>query len=71
MVARALREKPIVNASVVGREIKVWEDINIGVAVALDEGLIVPVIRNADRSSIPEISKLAGTLVEKARTGKL
>jgi pyruvate dehydrogenase E2 component (dihydrolipoamide acetyltransferase) len=71
MAARALKEKPIVNASVVEREIKVWEDINIGVAVALEEGLIVPVIRNADRRSIPEISKLSRVLVEKARTGKL
>lgn len=71
MVARTLKKKPIVNASVVEREIKVWEDINIGVAVALDEGLIVPVIRNADRRSIPEISKVSRALVEKARTGKL
>jgi pyruvate dehydrogenase E2 component (dihydrolipoamide acetyltransferase) len=71
MVARALRETPIVNASLVEREIKVWEDINIGVAVALDEGLIVPVIHNADRRSIPEISKVSRALVEKARTGKL
>lgn len=71
MVARALKEKPIVNAGLVEREIRVWEDINVGVAVALDEGLIVPVIRNADRRSIPEISKLSRALVEKARTGRL
>lgn len=71
VVARVLREKPIVNSSIIGKEIKVWDDINIGVAVALEEGLIVPVVRNADRKSLSEISMLTKTLGDKARTGKL
>ena len=71
VVAKVLKEKPIVNASVIENEIKVWDDINIGVAVAIEDGLIVPVIRNADRKSIAEISKISKDLVEKARTGKL
>jgi len=70
-VAKVLKEKPMVNSSLVGNEIKVWEDINIGVAVALEEGLIVPVIKNADQKSIVEISKSVKTLAEKAREGKL
>ena len=71
IVAKVLKEKPIVNASIIENEIKVWDDINIGVAVAIEDGLIVPVIRNADRKSIAEISKFSKDLVEKARTGKL
>jgi pyruvate/2-oxoglutarate dehydrogenase complex dihydrolipoamide acyltransferase (E2) component len=71
VAAKVLREKPIVNSSIIGKEIKVWDDINIGVAVALEEGLIVPVVRNADRKSLSEISMLTKTLGDKARTGKL
>lgn len=69
--ARALKEKPMVNSSLIGNEIKVWEDINIGVAVALEEGLIVPVVKSADQKSVVEISQTVRTLVEKARAGKL
>jgi pyruvate dehydrogenase E2 component (dihydrolipoamide acetyltransferase) len=69
--AQVLKEKPMVNSSLIGNEIKVWEDINIGVAVALEEGLIVPVVKNADQKSIVEISQSVRTLVEKAREGKL
>jgi len=71
IVAKVLKEKPMVNSSLLGNEIKIWEDINIGVAVALEEGLIVPVIKNADQKSIVEISKSVRTLTEKARKGKL
>jgi pyruvate dehydrogenase E2 component (dihydrolipoamide acetyltransferase) len=71
VAAKVLKEKPLVNSSLIGNEIKVWEDINIGVAVALEEGLIVPVIKNADQKSVVEISKSVMTLVEKAREGKL
>jgi len=70
-VARALKDHPLINSSLAGNEIKVWEDINIGVAVALDEGLIVPVVKGADKKSLAEISKTVRTLVEKAREGKL
>ena len=70
-LARALKEHPLVNSSLIDNEIKVWEDINIGVAVALDEGLIVPVVRAADKKSLKEISQTVKTLAEKAREGKL
>jgi len=70
-VARVLKEKPIVNSSIIGNEIMVWDDINIGVAVALEEGLIVPVVRNADKKPISEISRISKALSEKARAGKL
>ena len=71
VAAKVLKEKPMVNSSLIGNEIKVWEDINIGVAVALEEGLIVPVVKNADQKSIVEISQSVRTLAEKAREGKL
>lgn len=73
--ARALRDVPILNSSVVGEEIKVWDDVNIGVAVALDHGLegglIVPVVRNADQKPLKQISQELAALVEKARAGRL
>ena len=70
-IARILRDHPKVNASIVDKEIKVWEDINMGVATALEDGLIVPVVKNADRKPLVEISKEIKTLVEKARENKL
>jgi pyruvate dehydrogenase E2 component (dihydrolipoamide acetyltransferase) len=71
VAAKVLKEKPVVNSSLLGNELKLWEDINIGVAVALEEGLIVPVVKNADQKSIAEISNTIRTLAEKARQGKL
>ncbi|GAJ01394.1 unnamed protein product, partial [marine sediment metagenome] len=66
-VAKLLKEHPQVNASLIDNEIKLWEDINVAVAVALEEGLIVPVVRNADQKSLVEISKEVRTLAKKAR----
>ena len=71
IAARVLRDVPIVNSSMIDNEIKVWDDINIGVATAVENGLIAPVIRNADRKTLVEISKTNGALGDKARTGKL
>lgn len=76
-LAKALKDNPIINASIIGDEIRVWEDINIAVAVALegeDEyggGLVVPVVKNADEKSLAEISRTIRALTEKAREGKL
>jgi len=71
VAAKLLREYPIVNSSLIDNEIKVWENINIGVATALEEGLIVPVVKDADKKSLVEISKTVRSLVQKAREGKL
>ena len=71
-IARALRDHPDINVSLIENEIKVWEDINIGVAVALSkEGLIVPVVKQADKKSLVEISQEVKSLVERARGGKI
>ncbi|MFC1931652.1 dihydrolipoamide acetyltransferase family protein, partial [Chloroflexota bacterium] len=70
-IARVLKDHPIINSSLIDGEIKVWEDINVGVAVALDEGLIVPSVKGADKKSLVEISQTVKALAEKARGGKL
>ena len=69
--AQALRAWPVVNASVVGEEIVYHKNINIGVAVALDWGLIVPVVPNADELSLAGIAKRVNDLAERARGKKL
>lgn len=70
-VVRALNENPIINSTLEGDKIKVFEDINVGVAVATEHGLVVPVIHNADKKSLKEIDTFLNELVEKARLGKL
>jgi 2-oxoglutarate dehydrogenase E2 component (dihydrolipoamide succinyltransferase) len=70
-VCDALRAWPIVNASVEGDEIVYHKDLNIGVAVALEWGLIVPVIRNADELSIAGLSRRVQDLAQRARAKQL
>ena len=69
--AEALKKVPIVNASVDGTDIIYKKDVNIGVAVALDWGLIVPVVKNADRLSLLDVSKAIADLAARAREKKL
>lgn len=69
-VARALREFPLMNSTVQDDEIVVHADINIGVAVAVEDGLLVPVVKVADRKSLGEISKEVRELAERARANK-
>jgi pyruvate dehydrogenase E2 component (dihydrolipoamide acetyltransferase) len=70
-LARALRANPMVNASIIDDEIKVWKSINIGAAVPVEGGLIVPVIKDADKKSLVEISENLRELTEKARNRAL
>jgi 2-oxoglutarate dehydrogenase E2 component (dihydrolipoamide succinyltransferase) len=69
---RALKEFPRVNASVVGDSLVIRKDINLGIAVDTEEGLVVPVIRNADQHSVVglarEIDRLARRAVERKIT---
>jgi len=69
--ATVLAEQPNVNASLVNETQIVYEDINVGLAVAIQSGLIVPTIYNADKLSVFEIAKRRAELVEKAKQGKL
>jgi pyruvate dehydrogenase E2 component (dihydrolipoamide acetyltransferase) len=69
--ADALLAMPIVNASIDGDTIVYKKDINIGIAVALDWGLIVPVIRNADERNILGLTRAATDLAARARAKQL
>jgi len=69
--AQALREFPVVNASVEGTNILYHNDINIGIAVALENGLIVPVIRRADELSLVGIQRAIVDLAHRARSRQL
>ena len=69
-VARALGEHPLLNAALVGNEIHLYTQKNIGVAVALDEGLVVPVLKEADKKSLGAVSAELKQMVERCRAGK-
>lgn len=69
--AWALARHPAMNAAFTPEGIAEYSDINIGVAVAIDDGLIVPVIRNADRLSLSGIAAMLGELTARARSNKL
>lgn len=67
----ALRAYPAVNAEIDGDEIVYKHYYDIGVAVSTDQGLVVPVIRDADQASLADIEKRIGDLGKRAREGKL
>lgn len=69
--ARALEMRPEVNATLEGEEIKVLRDINIGVAIALENGLLVPVLKNANQKSLSAVSQELKKLVKRAKRNKL
>ncbi len=71
ITAEALRRNPLLNSSWQSDRILVYDDVNIGIAVAGKNGLVVPVIKNADKRSFLELTQdLSGT-IERARDGKL
>ena len=67
----ALEEHPRLNASVDGDEIVYYDDVNLGIAVALEDGLIVPVIRQAQRLSLEGLAAAIADLAERARAKRL
>jgi pyruvate dehydrogenase E2 component (dihydrolipoamide acetyltransferase) len=69
--ALALREHPRVNASYSDDGFRYADDVNVGIAVAAEDALLVPVVHNADRKSLSEIRSESRELAEKARAGKL
>lgn len=70
-VAMALEEYPQLNSTFEGENIKLWKDINIGIAVSLEDGLIVPVLRRANTKNLKEIAVEASRLVARAREKRL
>ena len=71
LVAAALRLHPELNARWEEGRIQRLAEVNIGLAVATDQGLVVPVIRGADQLPVEEVARRRGELVERARAGKL
>jgi 2-oxoglutarate dehydrogenase E2 component (dihydrolipoamide succinyltransferase) len=67
----ALRQFPVINASIDGANIVYHADINLGIAVALDNGLIVPVIRNADERNVVGLQRAIVDLAARARSKQL
>jgi len=70
-VALTIREFPMLNGTVLGEEIFIHPEINVGLAVAMEEGLIVPAIPQADRLGLGRIAQMRSDLVERARKGRL
>ncbi|MCS5573879.1 MAG: 2-oxo acid dehydrogenase subunit E2, partial [Pseudomonadales bacterium] len=69
--ARALSKQPLMNSRFAGDEIILLKEINVGMAVALPEGLVVPVIRNVDQLSVKELAIESSRLAAAARDGSL
>ncbi len=70
-VAVALTQHPKINSSWLGDKIRINHNVNIGVAVAVEEGLLVPVVRNADSKPLSQISKEVKEFAQKAKDKKL
>jgi pyruvate dehydrogenase E2 component (dihydrolipoamide acetyltransferase) len=71
VIAWALERNPYLNSSLIEQSIHLWKDVNVGVATALDNGLIVPVIHNTNRLSIHQIADKIIDLSQRAKQGKL
>ena len=69
--ALALQRHPAINATYLNGQVRLFRRVHMGVAVALEDGLIVPVIRECDRKSLGEIAREARSLIERARSKKL
>lgn len=69
--ARAIREVPLLNSAWGEQGILVKKDIHIGIATALEEGLLVPVVRHADRKGLTQLAKEVADLAERARAKQL
>jgi len=71
MVAKALEDNPSMNCAYVDGSVKLFKRIDIGLVTAVEGGLVVPVIRQANKKSLEEIAQARAELVQKARDGKL
>lgn len=70
-VTRAIKDVPVLNSSWSDQGVVLKKDIHMGLAVALEEGLLVPVVRHADRKGLTQLAKEGADLAERARTKKL
>lgn len=70
-VAKSLEKHPILNARFVGEQIEIPQEVNIGVAVTVENGLVVPVVHDANKKTLIEVMKEMAGLAQKARAGTL
>lgn len=70
-IAKAIREFPLINSSLEGDTIVLKRFVNLGIAVSVDQGIMVPVIKNCQSMELPDLAKAVAELSIKARTGKL
>ena len=70
-VIEAIRATPVLNASIDGEHVLYKKDINLGIAVTLEDGLIVPVIKNADERNLLGLSRAIADVADRARTKRL
>jgi pyruvate dehydrogenase E2 component (dihydrolipoamide acetyltransferase) len=70
-VALSLKAFPMLNATTDGKSVRHWAHVHLGVAVSLENGLVVPVVRNADGKALDELQAEIAEIVGKARAGKL
>ncbi len=71
ILARVLEEHPQMNSSVIGDEIWLWESVNLGVAMDVEKGLVVPVVRDANKKDLLAIQKEIDELANKAKSKRL
>jgi 2-oxoglutarate dehydrogenase E2 component (dihydrolipoamide succinyltransferase) len=71
VIAEALHRHPVINASIDGENVVYRHEINLGIAVALDDGLIVPVIKNADEKNVLGLSRAIADVADRARAKRL
>lgn len=69
--AKTLKRHPLLNAELVDREILIYDTVNLGMAVATPQGLIVVVLRSADKNTVGELSTIIDSLARRARAGEL
>ena len=70
-VARTLRQHPFVNATLSGDVVHLFDEVNVGVAIATPDGLIVPTVKHADARSLHDIDSEINNLAQRAREGRL
>ena len=70
-ISKALKEYPFLNSSLEGDTIVVKRFVNLGIAVSVDQGIMVPVVKNCQDKSIPELAKAIGDVSARARSNKL
>jgi 2-oxoglutarate dehydrogenase E2 component (dihydrolipoamide succinyltransferase) len=71
VIVEALHRHPVINASIDGEDVTYRHEINLGIAVALDDGLIVPVIKNADEKNVLGLSRAIADVADRARAKRL